>query len=157
VYDSSIFSPSRLGSEEEEISLQYNGWAILSRIKADNSTQAIRRIKYTFSGDGYEFNEKDNRYFIQSDLCDSPIEVIPEKIKYKDTYTLKTETFNVWFQSETFGFKWSEESVHRKLCYDVLSRLPKKRGFWIKEGKLFPIPKKRQRVIPKRKYHFSFR
>jgi hypothetical protein len=139
VYDISIFNPDRLGSEEEEVTLQYDGWAILAHVRAENTTQVIQRVKYTFSGDGYEFKEKDNRYFIQSDLSDSPIEVIPQEIKYKDTYNLKTLTFNVWFQSEIFGYKWYEMRTHQKLCRDVLSRLYRKRGFWVKEGRRFPI------------------
>jgi len=139
VYDYHIFNPDRLGSEEEKESLQYEGWTILAHIPADNTSQVLQRVKYTFNGDGYEFNEKDNRYIIQSNFCDSQIEVKPEKIKYTDTYTLKTATYNVWFQSEVFGYKWYEEKTHRKLCYDVLSRLSRKRGFWVKEGKRFPI------------------
>ena len=157
MYDNRIFSADCLGSKEEENSLQYYGWAILAHVRAENQAQVIQWVKYTFNSDGYEFNERDNRYFVQSDLCDSPIEVIPEKIRYKDTYTLKIETFNVWFQSEVFGYKWYEEFNHRKLCYEILSKIRKKRGFWLKEGKLFPMPKMTRTIRPQRRYQFSIR
>ena len=151
MYDNRIFNPNRLGSKKEEESLQYEGWAILAHIRGENTSQVIQQIRYTFSADGYEFNEKDNRYFIQSDLCDSPIEVIPQEIKYKNPFTLKTETYNIWFQSEVFGYKGYEENTHRKLCRDVLSRICRKRGFWLKEGKRFPIPRKKRIDIRRKK------
>ena len=150
MFDTRIFNPERLGSEEEEKSLQYTGFTILAHVNAENSAQAIQWAKCTFSSGGYEFDEKDNRYFIHYNSCDSPIEVIPQKIKYKDAYDPKAQTFNLIFQSDIFGYKWHEESYHQKLCHNLLSKIRKKRAFWVKGGKRFPIPRTPRLTRPKR-------
>jgi hypothetical protein len=141
MHDKHIFNSNSLGSEEEKNSLQYNGWIILANLRADNQAQLVEKIRHTFSGDGYEFNEENSRYFIQCNSYDSPIEVILKKIEYKDTLYKKTETYNTIFQSDIFGFRWYEENSHQELCRKVLSKIRKKRGFWVKGSKRFPIPR----------------
>lgn len=151
MFDNRILNHDRLGSKEEEESLPYGGWLILAHVRAENQAQVIQQVKYAFSTNGYFFSEKDNRYFIECNSCDSPIEVIPQTIRYGDTYSIRSEAFNVVLQSSVFGCKWREESNHREVCLKILSRIRKKRGFWLKDGKRFPIMRmKRLLARPKR-------
>lgn len=136
-----IFNPDRLGSAKEEKSLDYEGWTVLAQIKAESQPELMEKVKHTFSSDGFWFNEKNNECFIESNTCVTPIKVIPQKTKYTSPYGIKTETYNVIFQSNVFGIKWYEEIRHQELCRKVSSKFRKKRAFWVKEGKYFPIPR----------------
>ena len=138
MFNSHIFDPDRLGSEEEKKSLQYDGWAILVQIKGQNSAQVIQWARHTFSGDGTEFNEEGNRYFIDYDSCDR-VEVIPEKIKHKDAHNKRAVTYNLIIESNFLGFKPYSEHKHQDLCRKILSKIRRKRGFLVKENKRFPI------------------
>ena len=87
------------------------------------------------------FNEDNHRFFVHFNSYGFDMEVIPQEIKYEDGDSKKTEVYKLTFKSEVFGFRPYEENNHQKLCQIVLSRIPwKKIGFWIKEGKRFPIP-----------------
>ena len=152
MYDNRIFNPDRLGSEDEEESLQYNGFVILVQVRTENPMQWA---KSHFCRDGFEFSEENNRYIITCNFCDSTIEVFPEKTKYKDKYDLRSETYDLVLQSVYFGSKWYDEINHQALGREVLSKIPKKRGFWLKEGKRFPITRRIRIAIPKRRYRFT--
>ncbi len=141
MFNKHIFDPEILGSKEEEKSLEYEGWAILAHIKAESQSELISKIKYTFNSDSFRFNESNKEYFIEYNACTEPIKVIPQEIKYTSPYNIKTEFYNVIFQSNVFGIKWSEEKKHQELCGKVSSKLRKKRAFWVRESKYFPIPK----------------
>jgi hypothetical protein len=138
--DKRIFEPDRLGSEKEETGLQYNGFAILVQVNAENSFQAIEWVKHAFSGNDTEFNEEGNRYFIGYNSDDQAVEVIPCKIKFKETDEKRARTYNLFIGSDFFGFKWYQEKKHQELCYTILSKIDAKRAaFLVKEGKRFPL------------------
>lgn len=137
MFDNRIFNPDRLGTEREERTLEYEGWAILARIRAQNFVQAVQWAKHTFTDDGTMFNEENNRYFLSYGSDSRAVEIIPDKIKYKDTYSGKLETYNLILEAEFLGFKRSGENKHQELFEKVLSKIPEGRGFLIKEGKRF--------------------
>ena len=139
MFDKRVFDSDHLGSEKEKESLQYDGWAILARINAQNFSQAIQWVRHTYSGDGTELNEQENEYFLSYGSDDRAIKIIPEKITCKDAPSNKAETFNLIFISDFFGYKRYEEKQHQELFRKILSKIPRKKGYLIKEKKRFPI------------------
>ncbi|OGH05663.1 MAG: hypothetical protein A2W22_03315 [Candidatus Levybacteria bacterium RBG_16_35_11] len=129
MFNSHIFDPDRLGSEEEKKSLQYDGWAILVQIKGQNSAQVIQWARHTFSGDGTEFNEEGNRYFIDYDSCDR-VEVIPEKIKHKDAHNKRAVTYNLIIESNFLGFKPLVNINIKIFAVKYFLKLGEKEGSW---------------------------
>jgi hypothetical protein len=139
MFDKRIFNLDRLGSEKEKNSLEYDGWAILAQINAQNSEQAIQWAKHNLCVEGTEFNVQDNRYFLGTDSDDKAIEVFPIKVPYKENQNTRLVTYNLIIESEFFGFKHYGENKHRDLCGAILRKIRKRKGFWVREGKRFPI------------------
>jgi hypothetical protein len=137
MFNKHIFAPERLGSEKEEKTLVYDGWTILADINAQNYAQIIQWAKCTFHGDGIEFNEQKDRFFISYGSDDRAAEIIPDKIKYKDADHKRAVTYNLIIKSDFFGFKQFQEYTHQNLFYKIEDKIPKKRGFFVREGKRF--------------------
>jgi len=94
---------------------------------AENFSQAIQWVKHTYNGDGTEFNEQENEYFLSYGSDDRAIKIIPEKIKCKDVPSNKAETFNLIFISDFFGYKRYEEKQHQDLFRKILSKIPRRK------------------------------
>ena len=138
-----FLNSDNLGSKEEDRALLYYGWEILAYTGIDTQEPLMEKVKQRFSGDGWVFNECDQRFFVHYCSYNSDVEIIFKEINYLDKEIKKTENYKITFKSPYFGFRWSDENNHQKLCNMVLSRIPwKKRGFLLKEGNRFPIPRK---------------
>jgi len=145
--DKRIFDIAHFGSKEEENMLQYTGFAILVHVRAENQLQAIQWAKHTYSDDG-EFEERNNRYFINFNGLE--VEVIADKIRYPDAYTGKSETYNLVLQAPYLGLRGYAEKKHQQLCYKLLSKIKRKRGFLMRGTKRFPISRIKRLVRLKR-------
>lgn len=137
----STFNYERLGSKEEENSLNYDGWEIFAYFHAQSENELINKIEHTFNKDEFWLIKRNNEYFLETDLGSQVIKIIPEELKFKSPFSLKTEKYNVRFTSNTFSIKCYDEKRHQKLCHKIAQKIRKKRIFWVKEGKYFPLHK----------------
>jgi hypothetical protein len=145
MFNSDILKPNIFSSEEEDRIILYSGWEILAYTGIDNQESLKEKVKQYFDGDGWIFCEYDHRFFVQYGSFDSDVEIIFREIEYSDEHTKNTEKYKITFKSSYFGSRVTGENIHRKLCKMVLSRIPwKKRGFWIRNGSRFPIPRYRR-------------
>jgi hypothetical protein len=143
MFSKDILNSNNLGSKNDDDALLYFGWEILAYTGTNHQEPLIEKVKQRFSGDGWDFVECDNRFFIHYNSVESDVEVVFKEIKYSNEESRKTEKYKITFKSACFSFRTKGEVNHQQLCETVFSRIPwKKRGFLIKEGNRFPILRK---------------
>ena len=142
MFDRDILKPNKLSSKIEDRELLYFGWEILAYTGKANQEQLKQEIRNHFNGEGWTSCEYDHRLFVQHDSFDSEVEIVFGEQAYPSESAKNAEKYKITFKSSYFGSKTTSEKYHRKLYNKVFPRIRwKKRGFWIKENKRFPIPK----------------
>lgn len=127
---------TNVSCSEKEGVLLYTGWEILAYSGGNSQEELKVRLREHFSGDGWTYCEDNHRMFAHYQSIDYDVEIVSQKMAYSG------ETYELSFKSPYIGFREKGEKRHQKLFQMAFSRIPwKKRGFWLKEGKRFPIPR----------------
>jgi hypothetical protein len=139
MFEKRILNSEFLGKEQEKELLIYEGWVILAQVRTRNFIQTVEWAKKNLTDNQSQFNEDNNRFYISYTQSGQELELVPDRVKYKDNQTGKWETYNLIIESDFWGFKTGAEKKHQEFCKELLSLLPRKRGFLIRGGKRFSI------------------